>query len=69
VFRLERRDEIEACVVDEVELIEVHVQLGAWWNFFEGRRQHGECKEGRGAVHVQLDLAVPIDALDLQVSE
>ena len=64
VFRLERRNEIEARVIDEVELVEVHMELRARRYVLQRTCQQRKCQERGGAMHVQLDLSVSIEALD-----
>ena len=66
---LKRSDEIEAGVVDEVELVEMHVKLGTGRDFLERPGKERESDEGCGAVQMQLDAISGVDALDVEVGQ
>ena len=66
---LKRSDEIEAGVVDEVELVEMHVKLGTGRDFLERPGKERERDERCGAVQTQLDAISGVDAFDVEVSQ
>ncbi len=69
VSRFKGSDEIEARVVDEIELVDMHVKLSTGRDLLESSSEPGERDKRRRAVEMQLDAFTHIDALDVEVRQ
>ena len=66
---LKGSDEIEAGVVDEIELVKMHMKLGTRGDFLERPGQERQRDERCRAVQMQLDAIRGVDALDVEVGQ
>ncbi|MBW1762289.1 MAG: hypothetical protein JRJ64_12440 [Deltaproteobacteria bacterium] len=67
--RFKGSDEIEARVVDEIELVDMHVKLTTRRDLLEGSSEPGERDKRCCAVEMQLDAFTHVDALDVEVRQ
>ncbi len=56
-------------MVDEIELVDMHVKLGAGRDILERSSEPGERDKCRRAVEMQLDAFTHVDALDVEVRQ